>query len=142
MRRFAFVLTGILCISGFPGCGLGPRNFRKINHPAPLTRARSISLGFRTPQSTVIPALVGRLDDPDVVVRMAANEELKKRTGQDFGFQPWAAPEERAVVVNRWHDWLSGKSSVVRPSEQSQSQTLSQSRRTLSRPAFGNRSSQ
>lgn len=90
------------------GCGFAPHTFRKIQHPAPLVRARSVGLGDREPDSQVVPALIGRLDDEDPVVRMAANEELRQRTGQDFGYVAWASPEERAQAVSRWRTWLTG----------------------------------
>lgn len=90
------------------GCGLAPHSFRKIKHPAPLVRARSVGLGDREPDSQVVPALIGRLDDEDPVVRMAAHEELRQRTGQDFGYVAWSSPEERAQAVSRWRTWLTG----------------------------------
>jgi hypothetical protein len=88
------------------GCAHGPRSFRKIEHPAPLVRARAVGLAGRQPESQVLTALVGRLADADPVVRLAAHEELRRRTGQDFGFIPWASPEERAGAVERWRTWL------------------------------------
>jgi hypothetical protein len=88
------------------GCAHGPRKFEKIEHPAPLVRARAISLGRRQPDSQVVPALVGRLGDTDPVVRLAAHEELRKRTGQDFGYVPWATAEERSSAIDRWRAWL------------------------------------
>jgi hypothetical protein len=92
------------------GCGMGPRTFRKIQHPAPLVRARAIGLGDDQPNSRVVPALVGRLEDPDPVVRLAASEELRRRTGRDFGFIPWASQEERSRSIRRWRAWLLGRS--------------------------------
>jgi hypothetical protein len=79
------------------GCGLTPHAFRKYQPPAAAQRARTTS--------DVLPALVARLDDDDPVVRMAAHEDLRRRTGQDFGFVPWAPREERAAAVQRWRDW-------------------------------------
>jgi hypothetical protein len=108
MERLVAALAVTVTLASCSGCGLGPRNFHKITHPAPLVRARAISLGYGQSDAVVIPALVGRLNDPDVVVRMAANEELKKRTGHDFRFVPWASLEERASAIGRWQAWLSG----------------------------------
>jgi hypothetical protein len=99
-----FVVAAIPCW----GCGLAPHDFRKIQHPAPLVRARSVGLGGSQPDTQVVPALVGRLADEDPVVRLAANEELRKRTGRDFGFVPWASPEERTAAIARWRSWLTG----------------------------------
>ena len=89
------------------GCG-NPHSFRKIQSPEPLVRARAVGVGDGRPDAVVVPALVGRLEDPDPVVRLAAHQELRQRTGRDFGFVPWASPEERARAVARWRYWLSG----------------------------------
>ena len=51
-------------------------------------------------------ALVERLSDTDPVVRLAAHEELRKRTGRDFGYVPWASPEERAVPIEQWRAFV------------------------------------
>jgi HEAT repeats len=88
------------------GCAHGPRNFQKVDSPVPLVRARAVGLGRRRDDAKVIPALVNRLDDQDPVVRLAAYEELRQRTGQDFGYVPWASPEERAGAVGRWRAWI------------------------------------
>jgi hypothetical protein len=81
---------------------------RKMQQAAPLWRARSIGLASRAPDSQVLPALVGRLNDGDPVVRLAAHEELRRRTGQDFGYIPWAAPPERTAAVESWRAWIGG----------------------------------
>jgi len=95
------------------GCGLGTRSFGRIQHPAPLLRARAIGSGDRRPDSQVVPALIGRLEDPDPVVRLAAHQELRRRTGRDFGFVPWAGAEERSGAVARWWGWLRGRGAPV-----------------------------
>jgi hypothetical protein len=88
------------------GCAHGPRRFAKIDNPAPLVRARAVGLGDRKPDGQVLPVLVARLGDSDPVVRLAAHEELRKRTGQDFGYLPWASPEERSSAIERWRAWM------------------------------------
>lgn len=115
-RSLARVMLLAVALAG--GCGGGPRNFRKIESKAPLTRARAVGLGERKTDSKVLPALVSRLSDTDPVVRLAAHEELRKRTGRDFGFVPWAAPEERSGAVARWRDWLWGNEAPL-PAPQS-----------------------
>ena len=91
---------------GSNGCGLAPKTFKSIRHPAPLVRAQSVGLSERVPERQALPALVARLDDTDPVVRLAAHQELKRRTGQDFGYVPWDDPEPRAQAVLRWKTWL------------------------------------
>ncbi len=89
------------------GCAHGPRRFEKIDAPAPLVRARAVGLSGQRPDGEALPALLSRLSDSDPVVRLAAHEELRKRTGQDFGYLPWASPEERSTAIERWRAWMS-----------------------------------
>jgi hypothetical protein len=91
------------------GCGVAPRHFRALTDPAPMTRARAAHLGDGLPETLAIPALIDRLDDPDPVVRLSAHEALRRRTGQQFGFVPWADPAERAQAVARWRSWWTGR---------------------------------
>lgn len=126
MKRLAAAFALIAILTSISGCGLGPRNFRKITHPAPLVRARAMSLGYGQPDSLVLPALLGQLNDSDVVVRLAAHEELKLRTGRDFGYLPWGSTEERSKAISRWQSWLAGKTSRQAPE---------QPRKSLPRPS-------
>ncbi len=85
------------------GMQRGPRNFHKITHPAPLrSAAPRLSLSYGQPDAVVLPALIGRLDDTDVVVRLAGHEELKLRTGRDFGYLPWGSAPERSEAISCW----------------------------------------
>jgi hypothetical protein len=95
----------VAALASFVGCAHGPRNFKKIQDPAPLVRARAVGLGLRQPDAYVLSALVERLSDADPVVRLAAHEELRRRSGRDFGYVPWASPDERAAAINRWREW-------------------------------------
>ena len=94
-----------LMLLGLGGCSFAPKHFQGIDDAAPITRARSVSLGSKLPQGQVVPALIDRLEDKDPVVRMAAHEELKKGTGRTFGFIPWGGEVERASAVHRWRAW-------------------------------------
>jgi hypothetical protein len=87
------------------GCSIAPKTFRGVSSPSAIVRARAVGLGEVLPESQVIPPLIERLDDPDAVVRLSAHEELRKRTGQDFGYVPWADVAERAPAVARWREW-------------------------------------
>jgi hypothetical protein len=88
------------------GCGLAPHSFRKMQPTAPVERARTIGQGRGVSDPQVVPALISRLDDEDPVVRLTASEELRKRTGRDFGFVPWAGDAERSAAIARWRAWL------------------------------------
>jgi HEAT repeat protein len=87
------------------GCSLAPKSFKGIKKPEPIVRARAIPMGRNLPDQKVMPKLISSLDDRDQVVRMAASEELKKRSGQDFGFVPYADQKERSTAVSRWQAW-------------------------------------
>jgi hypothetical protein len=120
IRRSVKSLALLVVAAHACGCAHGPRDFGKIESQAPLTRARAVGLGGAKTDSQVVPALIGRLNDTDPVVRLAANEELRKRTGRDFGFVPWASDEERSRAVARWRTWLGhgGRSASPLPSNQ------------------------
>jgi hypothetical protein len=98
------------------GCAHGPRSFREVQNQAPFVRARAVGLARRQTDPSQMPALVERLADNDPVVRLAAHEELRRRTGRDFGYVPWASPEERAGAIDRWRNWIGrGTGNVDRP---------------------------
>jgi HEAT repeat protein len=91
------------------GCSIAPKGFHHMNNPAPLVRARAAGLGRQLPDAVTIPALIDRLNDTDQVVRLSASEELKRRTGQDFGFVAWDDPGPRAQAVARWTTWYNSR---------------------------------
>lgn len=99
------------CLAG--GCSLAPRKFHDADHPAPIVRARALSLGDRLPDRSVIPTLLDRLDDTDPVVRLTAHEELRRRTGQDFGYRPWDDTPERQRTAGLWRAWWEGRLAPV-----------------------------
>ena len=103
--KLGFLVALVLAPSS--GCSLAPKSFKGIDKPEPLVRARAIPMGRNLPDQKVVPQLLNSLDDRDQVVRMAAYEELKKRSGQDFGFVPYAEAEDRQPAVSRWRSWWS-----------------------------------
>jgi hypothetical protein len=110
--RIALALVlALLGAGAVGGCTIAPRKFAHFDNPAPLVRARALTLGDNVPDAEAIPVLLQSLDDPDHVVRMTANEELKRRTGQDFGYRPWAEAGERQAARQRWDWWYYGSSS-------------------------------
>lgn len=111
------LLAAVLTLALPAGCSLGPKNFRAMRHSAPIVRARAVGKGDGRPSSEVVPALIRNLDDTDPVVRLTAHEELRKRTGQDFGFVPWSGPAERQRASTRWRSWWAGprQAGVAKP---------------------------
>ncbi len=104
------------CMMVGAGCSLGPRNFRSIDSAAPITRARAASLSNQARADVAIPALIARLDDADPVVRLAAYGELKRRTGQDFGYLAWADAADRRPAVEKYQAWWQQASNQADPS--------------------------
>ena len=106
MKRVVLAISLLGAVATGPGCSLAPKSFRDMIHPAPIVRARALGLDEKQPEWVAIPAMIERLNDPDPVVRMAANDGLKERTRRDFGFVPWTtSSDERAKAVARWKVW-------------------------------------
>jgi hypothetical protein len=83
-------------------------------------RARAVSLTDGRPIQEVIPALIERLNDTDVAVRISASEELKRETHQDFGFVPWGELADRQRAVAQWQNWWRAQQAALanyRPSQ-------------------------
>jgi hypothetical protein len=95
------------------GCSIAPKTFRSLAHPSPIVRARAVGLGDNLPESQVVPQLIEHLNDSDAVVRLSAFEELRQRTGQDFGYVPWADVAERAPAVARWRTWWNSRKATL-----------------------------
>ncbi|MFO0956924.1 MAG: HEAT repeat domain-containing protein [Isosphaeraceae bacterium] len=101
----AAIWAGMGLIACLSGCQTGPKKFASINDPSPVMRARAVALGENQPDQVAVPALLSRLNDPDPVVRLAAGEALKRRSGQDFGYQPYADPAEQTEAIGKWQGW-------------------------------------
>jgi HEAT repeat protein len=102
--RGAWRTPALLALIG-AGCSLGPRQFRDVHDPAPLVRARAAGLTDELPREAVVPDLIDRLGDADAVVRLSAHEELRRRTGKDFGYRAWDDAPERDAAAGRWRAW-------------------------------------
>ena len=84
-----------------------------LNDPNPLFRDKAAcALTYDqihlspADQVRVYEGLIRALDDPKPQVRQIALMALQIRTGQNKGFSPGAAPEERRKAVERWRAWL------------------------------------
>ena len=95
------------------GCTIAPKSFLRNRDPAPVVRARSLGMGRDLPESYVVPTLIAKLNDEDAVVRMTAHEELKRRTGRDFRYLPWAGPADRTPAVTAWRNWWDARRSEL-----------------------------
>jgi hypothetical protein len=84
-----------------------------MTQTAPIRRARAVELSQGLPDGKVVPALLNHLDDTDPVVRLTAHEELKRRSGKDFGYVPWADRSERVSAMARWRAWWSARQAAL-----------------------------
>lgn len=106
MPRLRWIVSLLFLTVVCSGCtATRPRNFRAMQHPAPIVRARAAGLNASQPDAVAIPSLIDHLSDKDPVVRLSSHEALKERTKQDFGFIPWAEERERATALTRWRSW-------------------------------------
>ena len=103
-QRLSILICGLPVIF-LTGCSMAPKSFLSMSDPAAINRARAVSFGRSEPDSAAIPVLISRLTDDDPVVRLASHEALKKRTGQDFGYLPYAEGDELNTSVSRWQQW-------------------------------------
>ena len=103
--RWSIVAMSLVMVSGLGGCRTGPGSFKAVADRSSVFRARAIGLGEHLPNSQVIPSCIERLHDPHPRVRLAASQELTRRTGKTFGYQPWADPPERAESIAQWRAW-------------------------------------
>ena len=69
---------------------------------APADRIRAVESAAKSGDMDLVPALVDRLDDEEVAVRMAAIEALERLTGKTLGYVPWAPFTERRTAVEAW----------------------------------------
>lgn len=88
-----------------PACApIDPRHGMEAYMPA--QRIDAIQAAARSEDPRLISALVDRLDDEDVSVRMAAIQALMELTGKRLGYAGWASLEERRESVDAWRNYV------------------------------------
>jgi len=63
---------------------------------------------LRTQDPATMEVLIDALASPEAQSRRRAVGLLRKVTGQNFGFDPDAAEEQRTEALTRWRDWFTG----------------------------------
>jgi hypothetical protein len=90
---------------GLGGCGIPQARLRaQLEDPRPLERVRAVAQAAESGRKDLIPALVDRLDDADVAVRMYAILALEKLTGTRLGYDYAADIGTRRQAVLRWRE--------------------------------------
>lgn len=77
-----------------------------LRHVDPRYRAHAARRAVDENRADLVPDLVKVLADDDGAVRMWAGIALRKLTGQDFDFKPYAGAPERDESIQRWEAWL------------------------------------
>jgi len=73
----------------------------------PLRRFKAVAAYERTGGREGTAGLIDALEDPDDTIRDFAAQALKNVTGESFGYDFAASPDERARMVQRWREWWS-----------------------------------
>lgn len=85
-----------------------PTITKGLDDAVPSVRYQAAASLVRLGDSRGFPALVEGLSDRELPSRFKCFQALRNATGQDFGYQHDASPEERGQAVARWRDWLDG----------------------------------
>ncbi len=109
------LLLLILCVLG--GCqseeAFAPRPLdQAIKHPSPGVRVAAVQRAIQSGDTSEVPELIEMLDDEDPTVRMLASSSLKRITGRDTGYLPYASPEVRRSQRDAWRLWWASQQQI------------------------------
>lgn len=71
-----------------------------------LERARAL---LRLGDWSLIPHLIGGLEEDQLLTRALCLQALAEATGERFGYDPKAPEKERAEAVRRWREWWAAR---------------------------------
>jgi HEAT repeat protein len=77
--------------------------------PVPVVRYEAAGALLELSDPLGLEVLIEGLDDPDARLRAKCLAVLAERTGQRFGFEADAAPEDRAAAIARWRAWMANR---------------------------------
>jgi HEAT repeat protein len=79
---------------------------RALESYEPAQRVCAVKAVAGLGDAAYVPALVDRLDDEDVAVRLAAIVALEQLTGERFRYDAWSSVEQRRLAVNAWRAYV------------------------------------
>lgn len=89
-----------------PAC-TDPHGYRRLIHAdEPRLRVQGILEATRRHDTTMIPHLIERLEDPDEAVRFFAILALRDFVGTDMGYRYGIDPSRQGPALLRWRRWL------------------------------------
>ena len=80
-----------------------------IRHPNPGVRTAAVQRVIQSGDTSEVPELIEMLDDEDPTVRMLASSSLRRITGRDTGYLPFAAPAIRRAQRDEWRVWWNAR---------------------------------
>lgn len=105
---------GLSCLCGCAGGG-PEQTAAGLQSDNPSVRMDACVQAARSRDSSAVPLLVDRLNDPSSDVRFCAIRTLKSITGQTFDYPFYQDDRQRAASVARWREWLRSQA-ATRPS--------------------------
>lgn len=122
MRWRELLAIGAAAAACLCGACAGPNGDLRVRLEAfdPATRVRAILTVAKRGDHSLIPALVDRLDDDDVAVRMYAILALEKLTRTRLGYAYAAPAPDRRQAVDRWRLYVRQSAAAEDPTPQFQ----------------------
>ena len=80
--------------------------YQKFQAEDPSLRIEAALEAARAGDHKALPYLVDRLEDSEPDVRFFSFQALKEITGKTMGWKYYDRPEQRAVAVSKWRQWL------------------------------------
>ena len=105
LRAIVCALTALTALVPV-GCESAPSMAAGLQSDNPAERIEACIGAARRRDSSTLPLLVERLEDPASDVRFFAIAALKRMTGQTFGYRYFDKEPERRTAVRRWRQWL------------------------------------
>lgn len=107
----AIFLVGVgLCLGVGGGCASRVDALtRQLESKDPAERIRAVHAIGTEQIDGLLPALVNRLDDDDVAVRLYTIVALEKLTGERLGFEYSGESKARQTAVKRWRRYVASR---------------------------------
>ncbi len=114
LRRAIFLLSAGFGLVVWSGCANQADVLtRQLESKDPAERIRAIHAVGEQQIEALLPALVNRLDDADVAVRLYAIVALEKLTGTRLGYDYAAGSDRRREAVASWRRFVEERAGSV-----------------------------
>jgi HEAT repeat protein len=107
LARGLLVALGVGLAGGLAGCTPDALS-GGFDGPDPASRLHAARSAASGTDQRDLPELVELLDDDDPVVRWVAIGALRKRTGENFGYDHTAPRVEQQKAIERWKAYVAG----------------------------------